>query len=158
MEGSQYISKFKEIFWRKKDHHLILIMDYAEGMTLREFIQKASKKDIKLSTEMATEIAYNLLSAINFIHQANVIHRDLKPANIMINDDLGITLLDFGHARTNPNKNSLDDIYLSAPIKKAEKKQLALFLSSSDSKQKRSKRTLSPHVITRLYRPPEVVF
>ena len=107
MEGSQYIARVKDIFWQKSEDSLYLVMEYKRGLTLEEFIGKANRKEFLLSTDHAAQIAYNLINAVNFIHQANVIHRDLKPANIMINDDLEITLLDFGHARTNPTARPL---------------------------------------------------
>ena len=44
-------------------------------------------------------IAYNLLWAMNYVHSADVLHRDLKPANILVNEDCGIKVCDFGLAR-----------------------------------------------------------
>lgn len=47
-------------------------------------------------------IFYNILSAIDFLHSANVIHRDIKPSNILINSDSNIKICDFGISRTLP--------------------------------------------------------
>jgi mitogen-activated protein kinase 1/3 len=52
-----------------------------------------------LSEDHIRAIAYQLLTAVNFIHSANIIHRDIKPANILINKNCEIKLCDFGLAR-----------------------------------------------------------
>lgn len=44
------------------------------------------------------------LSALNFIHQCNVVHRDIKPANIFITEDMQVKLGDFGISRTLPEQ------------------------------------------------------
>jgi len=45
-------------------------------------------------------MVYNLLCAIKYLHESNVIHRDLKPANILINEDCSVKLCDYGLARS----------------------------------------------------------
>jgi mitogen-activated protein kinase 1/3 len=45
-------------------------------------------------------ILYNLLCAVKYLHESNVIHRDLKPANILVNEDCTVKLCDFGLARS----------------------------------------------------------
>ena len=47
-------------------------------------------------------ILYNTLCCLNFLETANIIHRDLKPNNILITDQCGIVICDFGFARTLP--------------------------------------------------------
>ena len=47
-------------------------------------------------------ILYNILCAINYIQTANIMHRDLKPGNILVRDNCGVRLCDFGLARTMP--------------------------------------------------------
>lgn len=34
------------------------------------------------------------------MHSARILHRDIKPANILINEDCGVRICDFGLARS----------------------------------------------------------
>lgn len=43
---------------------------------------------------------YNLLCAVKYLHESNVLHRDIKPANILVNEDCTVKLCDFGLARS----------------------------------------------------------
>ena len=45
-------------------------------------------------------IIYNLLCAVKYLHESNVLHRDLKPANVLINEDCTVKLCDYGLARS----------------------------------------------------------
>ena len=72
-------------------------------------------------------ILYNMLCAVNFLHSANIIHRDFKPGNILINRWCQVKICDFGLARTIP-----------------------------DNQDKR-KRSMSSHVGSRWFRPPEII-
>lgn len=47
-------------------------------------------------------IIYNILCAMHYLQTANVIHRDIKPSNIMLTDNCGVKICDFGLARTIP--------------------------------------------------------
>ena len=47
----------------------------------------------------AKALALQLLSSLEYIHDAGIIHRDLKPSNIFDSDD-GIVVGDFGIAKT----------------------------------------------------------
>ena len=47
-------------------------------------------------------ILYNILCALNYLQTANIMHRDLKPGNILVKDNCGVRLCDFGLARTVP--------------------------------------------------------
>lgn len=44
-------------------------------------------------------VLFQLLSAINYMHSADIIHRDMKPENILINKKLELKLADMNLAR-----------------------------------------------------------
>lgn len=72
-----------------------IIMEYAEGITLKEYIQKKGKLDIVESIDIATQIATGIREA----HTHGIIHRDIKPQNVMISSEGKAKVMDFGIAR-----------------------------------------------------------
>jgi WD40 repeat protein len=78
--------------------HWYLVMDFIEGETLEETLDKAGGK---LPMEKVLAIGMQLCNVLNYLHtrQPPVIFRDLKPANIMLTPDENIYLIDFGIAR-----------------------------------------------------------
>lgn len=74
-----------------------MVMDYVEGMTLRDHVRQYGT----LSVGEARAILIEILKALRVIHAHSYLHRDIKPANIMRRPDGSILLLDFGSARQN---------------------------------------------------------
>ena len=70
-----------------------LVMEYLEGQTLAERLQKGS-----LPVEQVLKIATEVAQALEKAHLQGIIHRDLKPANIMLTK-AGAKLMDFGLAK-----------------------------------------------------------
>lgn len=77
--------------------HLFLVMDF-EPQDLKKIMGETQPPSFTEGHILT--ILYNILCALNFLHSANVMHRDLKPANILIDQDCGIKICDFGLART----------------------------------------------------------
>ena len=71
-----------------------IVMEYAEGPTLAEFIEKHRW----LVTSSAVRIMMQLLDALEYTHSMGVIHQDMKPENIIMLPKGGIKILDFGLA------------------------------------------------------------
>jgi len=132
---------------------MFIVMEYVDGMTLKQFIDKAQSREIELTSSMCTTIVFNLLRAVAAVHKSNVIHRDIKPANILIKKDLNVKLCDFGLARTCPSGS---DFRIEVPHTKDARKDLAKSLYESRHERRQKPRQVSPHVVSRIYRAPEV--
>jgi eukaryotic-like serine/threonine-protein kinase len=70
-----------------------LVMEYLEGETLAQRLQKGS-----LPLDQVLQYAIEISDALDKAHRKGVTHRDLKPGNIMITKS-GTKLLDFGLAK-----------------------------------------------------------
>ncbi len=86
------------------DGRLYLAMEYVVGATLRSLV---GNKEIPLARKVRwlVDVAYALEAA----HKAGIIHRDVKPENVMVREDGGIKVLDFGIARRAVNANPNTD-------------------------------------------------
>jgi serine/threonine-protein kinase len=72
-----------------------IVMEYVEGKTLREIVNKGER----FALNRAVEIAEGILVALQYSHKNGIIHRDIKPGNIMITDNGDVKVMDFGIAR-----------------------------------------------------------
>jgi mitogen-activated protein kinase 1/3 len=84
---------------------LYIVMGYAESD-----LKKIIKSSINLEMLHIQTIIYNLLCAVKFLHDSNVLHRDLKPANVLLNEDCTIKLCDYGLARSTTGIQSAEII------------------------------------------------
>lgn len=70
-----------------------LVMEYLEGQTLAERLQKGP-----LPLDQVLKIGSEIAQALEKAHQAGIVHRDLKPGNVMLTK-AGAKLMDFGLAK-----------------------------------------------------------
>jgi len=78
------------------DGMYFLVMDWVDGIDLRNHIQKQNRP---LSLEETSRILGPICSALNYAHRNNVYHCDVKPPNILLHQDGRVLLTDFGVAR-----------------------------------------------------------
>jgi serine/threonine-protein kinase len=71
-----------------------LVLELVEGPTLAERIARGP-----VPPDEALAIAGQMIEALEYAHERNVIHRDLKPANIKLTPDGHVKVLDFGLAK-----------------------------------------------------------
>ncbi|MBL8149833.1 MAG: protein kinase, partial [Blastocatellia bacterium] len=72
-----------------------LKMEYIVGSSLLELMENSIAK-----TDFCIKIGLQLLSALNYLEQKNILHRDISPGNIIVTDEETVTvkLIDFGLA------------------------------------------------------------
>lgn len=78
----------------EEDHILYMVMEYVDGMTLKEYIQRFGPIEVV----EAIDIMKQITAAIAHAHENAIVHRDIKPQNIMINSYGQIKVTDFGIA------------------------------------------------------------
>ncbi|MDZ4837598.1 MAG: serine/threonine-protein kinase [Candidatus Melainabacteria bacterium] len=77
------------------DGRPFLILEYIDGVTLKELLDKQTK----LTPADAISIFGDVMDAVESAHNAGVLHRDLKPSNIIIDSTGRAKVLDFGVAK-----------------------------------------------------------
>lgn len=94
----QNVLKLRETFRPKDPEHFNDLYFVTEFMdTDMHMVLKL--RSINLLEEHCRYFAYQLLSALHYIHSAGVVHRDLKPANLLTNAECVLKVCDFGLAR-----------------------------------------------------------
>ncbi len=72
-----------------------IVMEYVEGITLKEYIEQQRRLGIKETVHFTIQI----LRALQHAHDKGIVHRDIKPQNIMLLSNGNIKVTDFGIAR-----------------------------------------------------------
>jgi len=73
-----------------------IVLEYIEGETLKDVIRREGPLPIPQAIAYAIEIA----RALGAAHERQIVHRDVKPQNVLISDEGGAKITDFGIART----------------------------------------------------------
>lgn len=88
-----------------------IVMEYVAGQSLADLI----KAKVRLSVSDAFDYMQQILSALAYAHDNNVVHRDIKPANIMINEAKQIQIMDFGIAKLESSDLTMAGTILGTP-------------------------------------------
>ena len=79
----------------ESQHHLYIVLEYAEHGELFDFIVARKCIDVELAMKFFRQIVYGL----EFLHSHAICHRDLKPENILLDEFNDVKIGDFGFAR-----------------------------------------------------------
>ena len=87
------------------ENNINIILEYANSENLFSLIKK---KTLKTEKEIFS-LFIQILNAVCFLHENNLLHRDIKPENILLHDKTQIKLCDFGTCNENfiGNRNTI---------------------------------------------------
>ncbi len=98
-----------------RDHGTIYIaMEYLQGQAFNEVIRSG-----RLNVEEIIDIALQVAHALGYAHNKGIVHRDIKPSNIILTDEGGVKLTDFGIARaedSNAAQQTQTGVILGTPF------------------------------------------
>lgn len=113
----------------KEENDFFLIMEYVEGINLKQYVARNGVLKKKMIKSIMTQVC----SGLYYLHSLEppVIYRDLKPSNIILKKDGKIKLIDFGIAKRY-RRDVADELALgsrgfAAPEQYGSEKGIGLF-------------------------------
>jgi eukaryotic-like serine/threonine-protein kinase len=85
------------------DEHAWLVMEYFPRGDLRR------RMKLPIAPRRAVRVAAAIARALDALHAGGVVHRDLKPGNVMLREDGGIALIDFGMSKDSVHRQDLTE-------------------------------------------------
>ena len=96
-----------------------IVMELVEGITLKEYIQKKGKLEIR----EAIGITIQIVQGIGAAHERHIVHRDIKPQNVIISKEGKVKVTDFGIAKAASsntiNSDAVGSVYYFSPDRRA---------------------------------------
>jgi serine/threonine protein kinase len=94
----------------EENHEFYLVEEYVAGSSLYQELATGQQ----WSESYVTRLLKDILSALSFVHQKQVIHRDIKPSNIIRRESDGqIVLIDFGAVKQVANQAFDDNSHIA---------------------------------------------
>lgn len=99
------------VFDARTQGSFILVMEYVEGLALRQILERLSAHNAHVPVAACLHIAHSIAGALAHAHEAlddlgrelKVIHGDVSPHNVLMGIDGQVKLMDFGLARASAN-------------------------------------------------------
>ncbi len=92
-----------------------IVMELVEGITLKRFIERKGRLEIREAVGIAIQIAQGMEAA----HDNHIVHRDIKPQNIIISRDGKVKVADFGIAKAatsnTVSQNAIGSVHYLSP-------------------------------------------
>ncbi len=85
-----------QIYWiGEADGIHFMALEYVEGRTLRDFLERKGTPDLRLALNIMRQVA----EALKRASALGIVHRDIKPENILLTDQEEVKVADFGLSR-----------------------------------------------------------
>ena len=106
-EREQYRTRFRheaEAAGRLNHPDIVQVFDIGSSFMVMEFLEGRPlsallKGGAVLSVRQIASLILRVADAIDYAHRNGVVHRDIKPGNVMVLNDGGVKVMDFGVAR-----------------------------------------------------------
>ena len=94
MQGLRHPNIVEFVEYHDEGDYLYIVMEFARQGDLQAYLSQVGS----VKESVARSLAQQILSALAYLHRANITHRDIKPDNILISeiDPLTVKLSDFG--------------------------------------------------------------
>lgn len=84
-----------------------IAMEYVHGRSLRDVLEAARRKELKVPVRLAARLASQALQGLHFAHELTdsrgrplgILHRDVSPENLLVSFSGALKLVDFGIAK-----------------------------------------------------------
>lgn len=106
--SSQHIASIHDVV--EAHGEVFLVMEYVEGKTLRQSMQRP------IDLDAFFRIAMECTEALAAAHDRGIVHCDIKPENIMLTSEGQVKILDFGLAKHLPSSSESSTIGTSAML------------------------------------------